>query len=251
MDHPLLGRRSSVWWYMRCLDSLNWTLWVNFLGWYWYQSLIDGSNIWVCGKDRTLGSRNWPSAIGPQLFGSRAVVWYFRCLDFLNWTLWVRFHGWYWYLSFIDGSNIWGVDRSDPWGPEMYHPPLGRSYLEEIPSDDMWGALILLTGLYGWTSMAGIDINPSSMGPIFGGVERTEPWGPEIDHPPLGRSYLVVVPSYDISGALIFSTGLYGWDSMAGININPPSMGPIFGVWIGPTRGVPKWTVRYLASAIW
>ena len=44
-------------------------------------------------------------------------------------TLWVRFHGWYWYKSFIDGSNIWGVDRTDPWGPEMDYPPLGRSYL--------------------------------------------------------------------------------------------------------------------------
>ena len=57
----------------------------------------------------------------------------------------------------------------------MDHPPLGRSYLVDVSSDDMWGALILLTGLYGWDSMAGIDINPLSMGPIFGGVERTDP----------------------------------------------------------------------------
>ena len=202
----------------------------------------------------------------------------------------MRFHGWYWYQSFIDGSNIWGVDRTDPWGPEMDHPPLGRSYLVVVPSYNMSGALILLTGLYGWDSMAGIDINPSSMGPIFWvwigptlgtrngpsavgpqlfgssavvwyvrcldslnwtiwvrfhgwylyqtfidgsniwNVDRNDPWGPEMDHPPLGRSYLVVVPSYNMSGALILLTGLYGWDSMAGIDINPSSMGPIFGV---------------------
>ena len=58
--------------------------------------------------------------------------------------------------------------------------------------------------------MVDIDINPSSMGPIFWGVDRTDPWGPERDHPLLGRSYLVVVPSYDMSCALILLTGLYG-----------------------------------------
>ena len=156
--------------------------------------LISILHRWVqylgCGQDRPLGSRNGPSAIGPQLFGSRAVVWYARCLDSLNWTLWVRFHGWYWYQSFIDGSNIWGVDRTDPWGHDM-------------------------------------------------------------DHPPLRRSYLVVVPSYDMSGALILLTGPYGWYSMAGIDINPSSMGPIFGVCIGPTLGVPKWTIHHWAAAIW
>ena len=41
-------------------------------------------------------------------------------------------------------------------------------------------------------------------------VERTDPWGAEMDHPPLGRSYLVVVPLYDISCALILSTGFFG-----------------------------------------
>ena len=85
----------------------------------------------------------------------------------------------------------------------MSRPLLGRSYLVVVPSYDMSGALIFLTGLYGRDSMAGIDINPLSMGPIFGGVERTDPWVPEIDHPPLGRSYLVVMPSNDVSGALI------------------------------------------------
>ena len=116
-----------------------------------------------CGQDRPLGSRNKLSAIGLHLFGISAVVWYVRCLDSLNWTLWVRFYGWYWYQSFIDGSNIWGVDRNDPWGPEMDHPPLGRSYLILVPSYDMSCALILLTGLYGWDSTGDIDINPSSM----------------------------------------------------------------------------------------
>ena len=233
------------------------------------------------------------------------------CLDSLNWALWVRFHSRYWYQSFIDGTNIWGVDRTDPWGPEMDHALLGRSYLVVVPSYDMSCALILLTGLYGCYSMVDIDINPSSMGPIFGvwigltlgvpkwtirhwaaaicssavvwyvmcldslnwalwvrfhsrywyqsfidgsniwGVDRTDSWGPEMDHPPLGRSYLVVVPSYDMSCALILLTGLYGWDSIVDIDINPSSMGPIFGVGIGPTLGVPKWTIRHWAAAIW
>ena len=231
-----------------CPDSLNWTLWVRFHGRYWYQSFIDGSNIW--GVDRTdpWGPRIGPYAIGPQLFGSSAVVWYVMCPDSLNWTLWVRFHGRYWYQSFIDGSNIWGVDRTDPWGPEMDHPPLGRSYLVVVPSYDMSCALILLTGLYGWDSMVDIDINPSSMGPIFG---------------------------------VWIGAGLYGWDSMVDIDINPSSgsrngpsaigpqlfgssavvwyvmcpdslnWAPIFGVWIGPTLGVPKWTIRHWAAAIW
>ena len=167
------------------------------------------------------------------------------CLDSLNGGLWVRFHGRYWYQSFIDGSNIWGVDRTDPGGPEMDHPPLGRSYLEVAPSYDMSCALILLTGIYGWDSMTDIVFNPSSIGPIFGVWIGSTLWGPEMDHLPLGRGYLVVVSSYDMSCALILLTGLYGWDYMADIDINPSSMGPIFGVWIGPTLGVPKWTIRH------
>ena len=99
--------------------------------------------------------------------------------------------------------------------------------------------------------MADIDINPSSKGPIFWSVDRTDPWGPEMDHPALGRSYLVVVPLYDMSRVLILLTGLYGWDSTADIDINLSSMGPIFGVWIGPTLGVPKCTIRHWAAAIW
>ena len=49
----------------------------------------------------------------------------------------------------MDESNILDVNRTDPWGPEMDHPPLGRSYLIVVPSYDMSRALILLTGLYG------------------------------------------------------------------------------------------------------
>ena len=173
------------------------------------------------------------------------------CPDSLNWNLWVRFHGRYWYQSFIDGSNIWGVDRTDPWGPEIDHPPLGRSYLVVVPSYDMSCALILLTGLYGWDSMVDIDINPSSMGQIFGVWIGPTLWNPVMDHLPFGRSYLVVVPSYDMSCALILLTVLYEWDSMVDIDINPSSMGPIFGVWIGRTLGVPKWTIRHWAAAIW
>ena len=65
------------------------------------------------------------------------------CPDSLNWTLWVRFHGRYWYQSFIDGSNIWGVDRTDPWGPEMDHPPLGRSYL--VVESSCYMAMLIVT----------------------------------------------------------------------------------------------------------
>ena len=60
----------------------------------------------------------------------------------------------------MDGSNRWCVDRADSWGPEMDHPPLGRSYLVEVPLYDVSCVLILLTGLYGWVSTADIDINP-------------------------------------------------------------------------------------------
>ena len=71
------------------------------------------------------------------------------------------------------------------------------------------------------------------------------------DHNPLGCENFVVVQTYDMSCALILLTGLYGWDSMVDIDINPSSMGPIFGVRIGPTRGVPKWTICHWATAIW
>ena len=65
------------------------------------------------------------------------------CPDSLNWTLWVRFHGRYWYQSFVDGSNIWGVDRTDPWGPEMDHPPLDRSYL--VVESSCYMAMLIVT----------------------------------------------------------------------------------------------------------
>ena len=122
----------------------------------------------------------------------------------------VRFHGRYWYQSFIDGSNIWGVVRTDPWGPEMDHPPLGRSYLVVVPSYDMSCALILLTGPYGVRFHGRYWYQSFIDGSNNWGVDRTDPWGPEMDHPPLGRSYLVVVPSYDMSCALVLLTGIYG-----------------------------------------
>ena len=134
MDHPPLGRSYLVVMplYDMCLDSLNWTLWVRFHGWYWYQSFIDGTNIWGVDRNDPWG----PEMDHPPLGRSYLVVMplYDMCLDSLNWTLWVRFHGWYWYQSFIDGTNIWGVDRTDHWGPEMDHPLLGRSYLVVVPS---------------------------------------------------------------------------------------------------------------------
>ena len=52
-----------------------------------------------------------------------------------------------------------------------------------------------------------------------------------MDHPPLGRSYLVVVPSYDMSRALILLTTLYGLDFMGDIDINPSLMVQYLGCW--------------------
>ena len=138
----------------------------------------------------TLGVPKWTIRIEPQLFCSSAVVWYGMCIDFLNVILWVRCHGRYSYQSFVDGSNIWGVDRTDHLSPE-------------------------------------------------------------VDHPPLGRSYFVVVPSYDMSCALVFLRGIYGLYFMAHIDINLSSMGPIFRVLIGPTLRVLKWTIRHWVIGIW
>ena len=169
----------------------------------------------------------------------------------LNWALWVRFHGRYWYQSFIDGSNIWGADRTDPWGPEMDHPSLGCCYLVLVSSYDMSSDLYSLNWAL-WVKCHGRDWYQSFIdGSNVWGVDRTDPWGPEMDHPPLGRSYLVVVQSYDISCALILLTGLYGWDSIVNADINPSSMGSIFGVWIGLTIRFPTGTIRHLAAAIW
>ena len=128
------------------------------------------NGVWI---GSTLGVPNWTIPIGLQLFGSSAIGWYAMCIDFHNGTLWVRFHGWYWYQSFIDGSNIQGVHRTILWGPEIDHPSLGRSYLVIVPSYDMPCALIFLTGPYGLDFMADIDMNPSSMGQYLGcGLDR-------------------------------------------------------------------------------
>ena len=157
IDHPPLSRSYLV--VVPLYDiSGALILLTGLYGWDSMTGLILILNQWVqyLGgvKDRPLGSRNGPSGIGPQLFGRSAVVWYVKCLVSLNWTLWVRFHGWYWYQYFIDRSNIRGVGRTDPWGHEKDHPPLCRSYLVVVPSYHVSGALILLTGLYWWDSMA-------------------------------------------------------------------------------------------------
>ena len=55
--------------------------------------------------------------------GAQSIELYLMWLDSANWTLSVRFDGWYWYQYFFDGSNIWGVDRTEPWGPKMDQPP--------------------------------------------------------------------------------------------------------------------------------
>ena len=82
-------------------------------------------------------------------------------------------------------------------------------------------------------------------------MDRTDRCSPEMAHPPLRRSYLVVVPPYDVSCALILLTEVYGLDFMADIDINPSLMGPIFGVWIGPSFGMPKENTCHSAAAIW
>ena len=109
----------------------------------------------------------------------------------------------------------------------------------------------LSSGLDGSDRVGDIDINPSLMGPISRGLDRINPWGSEMDHQPLGRSYLVVMPSYDMLCHVKLSSGLDGSDWVGDIDINPSSMGPIFGVWIGPILGVPKWTISYWAAANW
>ena len=172
------------------------------------------------------------------------------CPDSLNWALWVRFHGRFYYQSFIDGPNIWGVDGTDPWGPEMDHPPLGRNYLVVVPSHDMPCALILLTGPHGCDSMIDIDINPSSIGPIFrvwiGPILAVLKW--TIPHWAAAVCSSAVVWYVICPDSLIWALW---WVSMVGIDIYPSWMGPIFGVWIGPTLGVPKWDIRHWAEAIW
>ena len=95
------------------------------------------------------------------------------------------------------------MERTDHWVPKMHNPPLGRSYLVVVPSYDMTSVLIFVTGLFGLDFMADTNINPSSMGSIFGGVDGTDHLGPKMVHPPLGRSYLKAVSSYDMSGAFI------------------------------------------------
>ena len=40
------------------------------------------------------------------------------------------------YQSFIDASNVWGVEQTDTWNPEMGHSPMGLSKLVEVQSND-------------------------------------------------------------------------------------------------------------------
>ena len=61
---PLLIHMGNVKW----IDSFNRILWVRLMA----SSM--GTTFWVW-KDRPLGTRNGPSAIGPQLFGSSALGW--------------------------------------------------------------------------------------------------------------------------------------------------------------------------------
>ena len=81
----------------------------------------------------------------------------------------------------------------------------------------------------------------------------TDLWGPTKYYPPLGRSYLVAVPSY-MSCVLIILTRIYGWHSRADIDIDLSSMGPIFVVLMGPTLGfnILYWYQSFIGgSSIW
>ena len=102
------------------------------------------AQILVCIYDRHFGSGNGLCAIGPQIFVSSAVLWYFMWLDSTDQALLVRCNGWYRYQSLIDYSNIWGVDRKDPSGPEMVYHLLGRTILVLLHWYDMSCGLILL-----------------------------------------------------------------------------------------------------------
>ena len=211
---------------------------------YWWDSRADiyiNLSSMGCGYDRALGFWIGPYAIGPHLFGGSAVVWHAMCLDYLNWALWMKFHGWYWYQSFIDRSNIWGVDGTDPFNPEMDHLPLDCSYLVEAlmiynvplfssltPMREIpWLILISILHQYiqysscRWDRPLGFRNGQSAIGPqqfhscaviwsvmgldflnrnlcmrfhgwywyqsCIGGsnigvVDRTKPWGPQMDH---------------------------------------------------------------------
>ena len=191
------------------------------------------SRVWI---GQTLGVQNRSSAIVFLLFGSSALVWYVMCLDFLNGALWVRFHGWYLYKSFIDGSNIGGVYRT-PLVSRNGPPTIGQE-LFGIRAIVLCVRCLVSLNCALWVRIHGwywyqsfIDVSN------IWGVNRTIHWGPEMDHPPLGLSYLVVVSSYHLSCALILVTGLYGWDYMFDIDINPASIGPILVLWIGQTLG--------------
>ena len=120
-----------------------------------------------CGEDRPLESRNRPSAIWRQLLGSSAVVWYVMSLDSLNWAIWMRFIGWYWYQSFIDGSNVWGVNRTDAWGPEMDQPPLGGSYFGRRVIQNNSVYIIVLRATAYIDCDGAPHVNPLSVGLIF------------------------------------------------------------------------------------
>ena len=96
-----------------------------------HASMCPIMGMWI---EQTLGNQKWAPTIGPQLFGSSAVIWYAMWLDSPNRAIWMRFNVWYWYQTFIDWSNTWGVDETDHRGPEMDHTPLYRSYMIVMPS---------------------------------------------------------------------------------------------------------------------
>ena len=139
-----------------------------------------------------------------QLFGSSAVLLYVMWLDSFYLALWVIFAIYYWYQSFTDGSNSWGADRTDPCGPIMDHPPLGRSkfvssafvwYVMKLdyPNHAIW---VKFNVWYWYQSL--LDLSNISA------VERTDYLCHEMEDTLLGRSYLVVASSYDMTCCFIF-----------------------------------------------
>ena len=120
--------------------------------------------------------------------------------------------------------------------PRLIGPPSHRSHISLVPQCDP-DYTVLIGPPSHWSPNVTLVIEFSLVPHL---IESRN--GPPATGPHLFGSIL----PYDMSCALILLTGLYRWDSF----INPSSMGPIFGVWIGPTLGAPKWTIRHWAAAL-
>ena len=116
------------------LNIVAWFSYRNTVGDIWWLILISIFHRWVQHWGVNRNDPRGPKMDHPPfgcsyLVRNSAVIWFVMWLDSLNGTLWVRFYGWYWYHSFLDGSNVWGVNKTYPWGSKMDQLSLVRSYL--------------------------------------------------------------------------------------------------------------------------